>query len=93
MREQPQVFASMQADYAAYARANGVVDVPQGYDPQHQTARNALMAQFGYYWWALALTALTPETIGVRWVPADAVVTLPLHPGFAATWNVVRTLL
>jgi hypothetical protein len=25
-------------------------------------------------------------------VPADAVVALPLHPGFAATWDVVRTL-
>ena len=41
---------------------------------------------------ALSLTALTAETIGVRWVPADAVVALPLHPGFAATWEVVRTL-
>ena len=41
---------------------------------------------------ALELTALTHETIGVRWVPADAVVALPLHPGFAATWEVVRTL-
>ena len=28
----------------------------------------------------------------MRWVPADAVVALPLHPGFAATWDVVRTL-
>ena len=53
--EQTQIFTAMQGDYAAYARANDVVDVPQGYDPQHQTARNALMAQLGYYWWALAL--------------------------------------
>jgi hypothetical protein len=28
----------------------------------------------------------------VRWVPADEVVALPLHPGFAATWPVVRIL-
>jgi arylsulfatase/uncharacterized sulfatase len=55
--EQPQLFASMMADYRAYAQANGVVDMPSGYDPQHQTARNALMAQFGYYWWALLLIA------------------------------------
>jgi hypothetical protein len=41
----------------------------------------------------LTLAALTPETITVRWVPAAEVVTLPLHPGFAATWPLVRTLL
>ena len=46
----------------------------------------------GYTDRALELTALTPETIGVRWVAADDVVTLPLHPGFAATWDLVRTL-
>ena len=39
---------------------------------------------------ALELTALTPETIGVRWVPADEVLALPLHPGFAATWATLR---
>ena len=54
-REQPQLFASMMADYRAYARANDVVDMPRGYDAQHQAARNALMAQVGYYWWALLL--------------------------------------
>ncbi|MFT3727190.1 MAG: arylsulfatase [Terricaulis sp.] len=52
---QRELFASMQADYAAYARANGVVDVPADYNPQRQTARNALMAQVGYYWWALLI--------------------------------------
>jgi 8-oxo-dGTP diphosphatase len=41
---------------------------------------------------ALVLTALTPETLSVRWVPADEVVALPLHPGFAATWDAVRVL-
>jgi arylsulfatase/uncharacterized sulfatase len=54
-REQPQLFASMMADYGAYARANDVVDMPHGYDAQHQAARNALMAQVGYYWWALLI--------------------------------------
>ncbi len=34
----------------------------------------------------LVLTALTAETIEVRWVPADALQELPLHPGFAASW-------
>ncbi len=32
------------------------------------------------------LTGITPETIEVRWVPADGLGELPLHPGFAATW-------
>jgi 8-oxo-dGTP diphosphatase len=39
----------------------------------------------------LHLTGLTPETIEVRWVAADALRALPLHPGFAATWDRVRT--
>ena len=26
------------------------------------------------------------ETTDVRWVPADEVTALPLHPGFATTW-------
>lgn len=42
--------------------------------------------------WRLRLTALTEETISVAWVPADEVTALPLHPGFAATWDVVRAL-
>lgn len=39
---------------------------------------------------AFELTALTAETIEVRWVPADALDELPLHPGFAASWERVR---
>ena len=38
---------------------------------------------------ALELTGLTRETIEVRWVAADALGELPLHPGFAATWDQV----
>jgi 8-oxo-dGTP pyrophosphatase MutT (NUDIX family) len=34
--------------------------------------------------------ALTAETVEVRWVPADRLGELPLHPGFAATWALVR---
>jgi 8-oxo-dGTP diphosphatase len=36
--------------------------------------------------------ALTAETIEVRWVPVDELHTLPLHPGFAATWDQVRAI-
>jgi len=70
-RQEPQLFGAMLADYRAYARANGVVDVPSDYDPQRQTARNALMAQLGYYWWALLIAALVLITIAfftARWV-------------------------
>ena len=38
----------------------------------------------------LVLTALTEETIAVAWVPDDEVTALPLHPGFAATWPLLR---
>jgi 8-oxo-dGTP diphosphatase len=41
---------------------------------------------------AFVLRALTPETIDLRWVAVDAVGELPLHPGFAATWDAVRAI-
>ncbi len=68
--EQPQLFASMMADYRAYARSNGVVDMPRGYDAQHQAAHNALMAQIGYYWWVLLIAALA--VTGVIWLGVRA---------------------
>ena len=37
-------------------------------------------------------TDLTGETLEVRWVRADHVHDLPLHPGFAATWETVRAI-
>jgi 8-oxo-dGTP diphosphatase len=37
-------------------------------------------------------TALTAETLEVRWVRAASVHDLPLHPGFAATWETVRAI-
>jgi 8-oxo-dGTP diphosphatase len=40
----------------------------------------------------VALTGLTGETLEVRWVPADELRELPLHPGFAATWDAVRLI-
>jgi 8-oxo-dGTP diphosphatase len=41
---------------------------------------------------AVLPTALTAETLEVRWVRAAAVHDLPLHPGFAATWETVRAI-
>ena len=39
----PTVFTAMQADYAAYAKANGVLPMPEGYDPIRQVQINALI--------------------------------------------------
>jgi 8-oxo-dGTP diphosphatase len=41
---------------------------------------------------AFVPSALTPETIDLRWVVVDAVPELPLHPGFAATWEAVQEI-
>jgi len=41
---------------------------------------------------AFRLAALTAETIEVRWVRADELGVLPLHPGFAGSWDVVRAI-
>jgi 8-oxo-dGTP pyrophosphatase MutT (NUDIX family) len=38
----------------------------------------------------VVLTALTAETLAVAWVPERDVTSLPLHPGFAATWPLLR---
>ncbi len=54
---EPELFASMQAAYRAYAEANGVLEMPPGYDVQRQVARNALAKQLEHYWWVLALAA------------------------------------
>lgn len=39
----PQVFREMQADYDAYALANGVLPMPEGYEPLRQVMINAML--------------------------------------------------
>ncbi|MES2415331.1 MAG: arylsulfatase [Pseudomonadota bacterium] len=41
--QMPDVFKTMQADYAAWAKANGVLPMPDGYDPIRQVQINALV--------------------------------------------------
>ena len=41
----------------------------------------------------LPVHALDRESTDVRWVPADGVLELPLHPGFAGTWPQLRARL
>ena len=39
---------------------------------------------------ALEVVVNDRESTGLRWVPADEVAELPLHPGFAASWGRLR---
>ncbi|OZM75651.1 NUDIX hydrolase [Pseudonocardia sp. MH-G8] len=41
---------------------------------------------------AVLPTGLTGETLEVRWVRVEDLHDLPLHPGFAATWETVRAI-
>ncbi|MBT9500297.1 MAG: arylsulfatase [Burkholderiaceae bacterium] len=54
-QQRPEAFRAMQTDYAAYARANGVLPMPEGYEPTHQVLINALV---NVYVPRLALPAL-----------------------------------
>jgi ADP-ribose pyrophosphatase YjhB (NUDIX family) len=67
------------------ARIHGVLDDDHG-GWSYQTLVAAAGAAFG----VLAASAEAPE---VAWVPADRVGSLPLHPGFAVTWPVIREAL
>jgi arylsulfatase/uncharacterized sulfatase len=39
----PEAFKAMQEDYAAYAKANGVLPMPEGYDPIRQVFINSFL--------------------------------------------------
>ena len=41
--QMPAIFTAMQADYAAYAKANGVLPMPEDYDPIQQVQINAFV--------------------------------------------------
>ena len=69
-----------------------------GLDPRSYVVRGKFVDDHGgwSYTTVIARTedpalpeGLTAETVEVRWVPAAAVPALPLHPGFAATWDQV----
>lgn len=63
----PDAFEAMQRDYAAYAKANGVLPMPAGYDPTWQVTINSL-----YHYWIPAyrnhaLVALVAMVAVVAW--------------------------
>ena len=69
-QSQPELFASMREAYDAYARANGVLELPPGYDPQTQVAHNTRMKSYQHYWYIYAGLALVALLIlgGVIWL-------------------------
>jgi arylsulfatase/uncharacterized sulfatase len=54
----PEVRADLERAYAAYAKANGVLELPEGYKVQRQAAFNSTMRQLEFYGWHLAGLAL-----------------------------------
>ncbi len=58
----PDIFKTMLADYDAYAKANGVLPMPEGYEPTKQVLRNALINVYVPRFRIPALIALTSVT-------------------------------
>lgn len=50
---QPDKFAELMADYRSYAKRNGVLEMPAGYDSTRQIGINTLRKMAGHYWWVL----------------------------------------
>ena len=61
----PQQFAAMQAEYAAWAKANGVLPVPEGYDPVRQVMINSFVNYWMPVYWPHAVAALLALLVGV----------------------------
>jgi arylsulfatase/uncharacterized sulfatase len=55
---QPVEFAALKSAYETYAKRNGVLDMPIGYEPERQVANNAMAAQLKHAAWLLALVGL-----------------------------------
>ena len=67
--EMPELFQSMQADYAKWAKANGVLAMPAGYDPIQQVIINSLVFVYWprYQWHLLALMVVLAMTVFGVW--------------------------
>ena len=66
---QPEAFKAMQARYAAWAQAHGVLAMPEGYDPIRQVLINSLVNVYLPRWRypALALAAGLLAWLALRW--------------------------
>ena len=58
--EMPELFQSLQNDYAKWAKANGVLPMPEGYDPIQQVIINSLVFVYWprYQWYLAGLGVL-----------------------------------
>jgi arylsulfatase A-like enzyme len=61
---------SMLADYQAYAKSMGVLDIPEGYDPFRQITLNTRIKMLRHYRWALGgiLLALMTAIVVAVWL-------------------------
>ena len=68
-QSQPEAFKTMQAGYAAWAQAHGVLAMPEDYDPIHQVLINSLVNVYLPRWRdpALALAAGLLAWLALRW--------------------------
>jgi arylsulfatase/uncharacterized sulfatase len=57
-KAQPAAYAAMQADYAAWARANGVLPLPEGYSPVKQVLINTFVNYWIPTYWPLGVAVL-----------------------------------
>lgn len=64
----PDAFRTMQADYEAYARGNGVLPMPEGYEPRKQVLINSLYNVYLPMWRVpgMLILALLAAFIGYR---------------------------
>lgn len=49
----PAKFKEMMVDYRAYAKRNGVLEMPEGYDSTVEIGKNTLKKMAAHYWWML----------------------------------------
>lgn len=63
---EPEVFADMLAEYAAYSKRVGVLEVPEGYDSLKMITKNTMARQFKAYW--LQLVVLLAVVLGLLWL-------------------------
>lgn len=59
--ERPQVFEAMRADYEAWAKAHGVLPMPEGYQPVRQVLINSIVN----YWWPAYRLPLLVTLVGL----------------------------
>jgi arylsulfatase/uncharacterized sulfatase len=67
--ELPELFQSMQNDYAKWAKANGVLAMPEGYDPIQQVIINSLVFVYWprYQWHLAGFVILLTASLAWMW--------------------------